>query len=67
MGKTRQFGFTVNVTLPPDVEEIIQEQRDKWDKREGHKPPRGTIIAEAVRGFFQPKARRNQIKKRSAA
>jgi hypothetical protein len=46
------FGYHVTLTLAPDVEQIIQEQRKKYQEETGFKPPRGVIIGDAVRGFY---------------
>jgi hypothetical protein len=46
------MGHHVSLTLPPDVEKIIQEQRKRHKHQTGYKPPRGIIISEAVRGFY---------------
>lgn len=42
----------VTLTLPADVEQLIQQQRTYEKQRTGYKPPRGIIIAEAVRAHF---------------
>ena len=52
MGDRIRIGHHVSLTLPADVEELIQRERQKQKHATGYKPPRGIIIAEAIRAHY---------------
>jgi hypothetical protein len=47
-----KIGHRISLTLPPDVDDIIQRERQKLQNHAGYKPPRGVIIAEAIRAYY---------------
>ena len=47
-----RLGYHVTLTLPADVEQLIQQERQRQKQRTGYKPPRGIIISEAVRAHL---------------
>lgn len=52
MAEKSRLGYHVTLTLPADVEELIQKERQRQKQRTGYKPPRGIIISEAIRAHF---------------
>ena len=52
-----RLGYQVTVLLPADVEELIQKERARQKQANGYKPPRGIIIAEAIRAYLGARAK----------
>ena len=47
-----RLGYHISVTLPADVEKLIQEERQRQKRETGYKPPRGIVISQAVRAHL---------------
>ena len=67
MGERIRIGHHVTLTLPADVEDLIQEQRQRLKQSTGYKPPRGIVIAEAIRAYYGHSAAPGDVSARKRA
>lgn len=56
--------FSLQITIPADVDALIEDQRNERKNVNRRKPPRGFIIAQAVRACFGSGVLNNGNRKR---